>query len=385
VDEVLRSASFALALAVLLVPALAAQAQIFTVLYTFTGGTDGSNPSVGLIRDAQGNLYGTTRAGGGSNCSGGCGTVFKLDTTGKFTLLHTFNGRGDGKNPFAGLIRDGSGNLYGTAFSGGASKLGTVFKLDAAGKQSVLHNFLGIEGANPAAGLIRDAEGNLYGTARRGGAFKRGTVFKLKPGTTGYVTVLHTFTGGLDGGNPAASLLRDAAGNLYGTTILGGTSNAGTVFKLDADGNETVLHSFNGTDGESPYAGLIGDAAGNLYGTTLYGGASYGTIFKLDAAGNETVLHSFTGAPDGAGPSAGLIRDAAGNLYGTTYLGGTYGWGTVFKLDRAGNETVLHSFTSGQDGAVPLGGLIRDAQGNLYGTAYYGGAYGAGTVFKVTP
>lgn len=202
VDVVLRSASFALALTVLLLPPPRAQAQIFTVLYTFMGGTDGSNPSVGLIRDAEGNLYGTTRAGGGPNCSGGCGTVFKLDTTGKLTLLHSFTGRGDGRNPFAGLIRDGSGNLYGTAFSGGASKLGTVFEVDAAGKQTVLHNFLGTDGANPAASLIRGAEGNLYGTAQRGGAFKRGTVFKLKPSTTGDVTVLHTLLVGWTGETP---------------------------------------------------------------------------------------------------------------------------------------------------------------------------------------
>jgi uncharacterized repeat protein (TIGR03803 family) len=381
---VFRSASFSLALAVVMLPAPPAQAQSFTVLYAFTGGMDGANPLAGLIQDAQGNFYGTTQAGGGSNCSDGCGTVFKLDTTGKQTVLYTFNGRPDGRNPSASLIRDAAGNFYGTAFSGGASKLGTVFKLDASGKQTVLHSFIGRDGANPAAGLIRDTQGNLYGTTQGGGAFHSGTVFKLKS-STGHVTVLHTFTGGVDGRRPAAGLMRDAAGNLYGTTIFGGASNAGTVFKLDVDGNETVLHSFGGTDGESPYAGLIGDAAGNLYGTTLYGGASFGTVFKLDAGGNETVLHTFTGAPDGASPSAGLISDATGNLYGTTGLGGLYGWGTVFKLDPAGNETVLHSFTSGEDGAVPWGGLIRDAQGGLYGTTYYGGAYGAGTVFKITP
>jgi len=200
------------------------------------------------------------------------------------------------------------------------------------------------------------------------------------------LSVLYNFGGAADGGDPYAGVIRDSSGNLYGTVGYGGTSYAGGVYKADALGNETMLYSFTGgTDGNFPVGPLVRDNAGNLYGTTLYGGASFGTVFKLDAGGNETVLHTFTGAPDGASPSAGLISDATGNLYGTTDLGGLYGWGTVFRLDPAGNETVLHSFTNGEDGAVPLGGLIRDAQGGLYGTTYYGGAYGAGTVFKLTP
>jgi len=270
----------------------------------------------------------------------------------------------------------------------------------------VLHSFAGHpgDGANPEAGLVRDAQGNLYGTTLTGGSGGPelcsgvggcGTVFKLD--TTSKETVLYSFTGVPDGEEPDAGLVRDAQGNLYGTTYNGGASNLGTVFELDTTGKETVLHSFTGTggDGSEPYGGLVLDAQGNLYGTTSFGGASGdGTVFELDTAGKETVLYSFTGTGgDGAYPS-GLVRDAQGNLYGTTYGGGASGFGTVFKLDTAGKETVLYSFTgTGGDGAYPSGlvRLVRDAQGNLYGTTYEGGdlacdaPYGCGTVFKLTP
>jgi uncharacterized repeat protein (TIGR03803 family) len=266
---------------------------------------------------------------------------------------------------------------------------GTVFKLDTTGRETVLHSFTGTpDGAIPRAALVRDAAGNLYGTTVFGGAsIGYGTVFKLD--TTGKETVLHSFTA-TDGSGPVAALVRDAAGNLYGTTAYGGASLSGTVFKLDTSGTETVLHSFTGrADGAIPYAALVRDHAGNLYGNTAYGGASgYGTVFKLDTTGRETVLHSFTGASDGASPFDALVRDPAGNLYGTATFGGdpfcSSGCGTVFKLDTTGKETVLHSFTGRADGAIPAG-LVRDPAGNLYGTTYYGGAFGYGVVFKLTP
>jgi uncharacterized repeat protein (TIGR03803 family) len=163
------------------------------------------------------------------------------------------------------------------------------------------------------------------------------------------------------------------------------------VFKLSPAGTETVLHSFTGHDGAHPVAGLIADAAGNLYGTTLEGGASNacpsgcGTVFKLSPTGSETILHSFTGEGDGAYPYAGLTRDAAGNFYGTANHGGTHGNGVVFKLSPSGTETVLHSFTGGADGGPPSAGLVRDPAGNLYGTTANGGASGYGVVFKLTP
>jgi uncharacterized repeat protein (TIGR03803 family) len=310
-----------------------------------------------LVRDHAGNLYGTTVDGRGglSVCSGGCGVVYKLGRTGKETVLYSFTGGADGGSSYAGLVRDKAGNLYGTTTGGGIYGQGTVFKLDATDKE----------------------------------------------------TVLYCFTGGMDGGTPGARLLRDNAGNLYGTTQYGGDLSCsvsfppgcGVVFKLDPAGKETVLHSFTGPDGSLSFTGLVRDAAGNLYGTTAFGGASgNGVVFKVDPAGKETVLHSFTGGADGANPYASVVRDAAGNLYGTTYAGGNTGGfcskyggcGVVFKLDTTGEETVLHTFT-GRDGLQPRGALLRDAAGDLYGTTSIGGdlngcsGIGCGVVFKLTP
>jgi uncharacterized repeat protein (TIGR03803 family) len=375
----------------------------FTVLYSFKwGATDGAFPVGGLLRDSAGNLYGTTEYGGSSNnCSGGCGTVFKLDTTGKETVLHSFVGTPtDGQSPYAGLVRDAAGNLYGTTLSGGASDFGTVFKLDTTGTETVLHSFVGspTDGQYTQGVLVRDSAGNLYGTTLNGGSSSNcsggcGTVFKLD--TTGTETVLHSFVGSpTDGANPFAGLLRDAAGNLYGTTAYGGNKTAyfcafgcGTVFKVDTTGAETVLHNFIGgrADGTTPTGGLVRDAAGNFYGTTRQGGSfSKGTVFKLDTTGTETLLHSFTGHPDGWEPEVGLVRDAAGNLYGTTYKGGASVKGMVFKVDATGAETVLYSFHGGAEGWLPEAGLIQDAAGNLYGTTTQGGTYGDGTVFKLS-
>ena len=373
----------------------------FKVLYAFTGGADGSNPLAGLVRDSAGNLYGTTEFGGNHFCPGDtCGVVFKLapkgDGTWTESVLYAFTGSPDGTAPEAGLIIDQTGNLYGTtAFGGNYScgglglGCGTVFKIDQTGIFTVLHTFSGgTDGASPYAGVIRDTAGNLYGTTYLGGGLNAGTVFKLDK--DGNETVLHAFTirgGGGGGYYPQAGLIQDAAGNLYGTTNVGGPAYWGTVFKLNNRGKLSVLFSFtSGADGGASYAGLIRDAAGNLYGTTYVGGVSgWGTVFKLDKVGNETVLHSFAGGADGQYPHAGLLRDNAGNLYGTTLYGGTSNRGTIFKLDAGGNETVLYNFTGGADGSYPQAGLIRDSAGNLYGTTSYGGVSGAGTVFKLAP
>ena len=216
---------------------------------------------------------------------------------------------------------------------------------------------------------------------------------------------LYTFTGGADGGGPIGGLIRDAEGNLYGTTCCEGAYGAGTVFMVDKSGSETVLYSFTGgADGDQPYASLIRDSKGNFYGTTYWGGTSTacnggtgcGVVFKLDTSGNETVLHAFSGTGgDGANPYDGLVQDAKGNLYGTTVSGGrssacSGGCGVVFGVNTAGKEAVLYSFGKVGDGAGPYAGLVLDAEGNLYGTTYYGGAYcagygGCGTVYKVTP
>jgi uncharacterized repeat protein (TIGR03803 family) len=381
-----------------------ARGQTYTVLYNFTGGTDGGNPHAGLVADSAGNLYGTATGGGAStNCQGfGCGVVYKLNASAKETVLHSFSGGVDGAYPYSTLVRDADGNLYGTTAYGGNATgscsqnhlpgCGVIFRVDPAGLHFVvLHRFSMTDGNNPS-GVIRDASGNLYGTTFSGGGLDQGVVFKLSP--TGKYTVLYSFTGGSDGASPLASVTEDAAGNLYGTTSAGGNqgcgvqSSCGVAFKLDPAGNETVLHSFGGSaeqgDGASPAAPLIQDPWGNLYGTTDLGGAynGPGTVFKLDSSGDETVLLSFSGGATGAYPQAGLLRDTAGNLYGTTEYGGSHQSGTIFKLGPTGVESVLHAF-AGTDGANPTAPLNFD-QAVLYGTALTGGAYGAGVVFKLT-
>lgn len=360
---------------------LAAQEQTYTVLHSFAGSpTDGALPFDSGSLVWRGNLYGTAFLGGASNN----GVVFKLGPTGKETVLHSFAGSPtDGAFPVAGLIRDKTGNFYGTTRFGGASDFGTVFKLDSTGKETVLYSFTGgADGGDLQAGVVRDSAGNLYGTTIEGGTFGVGVVFKLDP--TGNETVLYNFTGSADGALPYARLVRDEAGNLYGTAISGGTTGNGVVFKVDPSGTETVLYSFTGgTDGALPEAGLIRDIKGNLYGATAYGGLGCGVVFKLDSTGNETVLYTFTCGADGAQPRAGLLRDKAGNLYGTTESGGNSNSGVVFKLDITGEETVLHTFT-GPDGLQVDAGLVRDPKGNLYGTTVGGGASGDGVVFKLT-
>ena len=262
--------------------------------------------------------------------------------------------------------------------------------------ETVLHGFgNGTDGIRPTASVVFDAAGNLYGTTFEGGAYFCGTVFELTPTAGGNWTekVLYSFRNATDGCNPSSGLITDIAGNLYGTTGYEGTYFGGTVFELTptAGGGwtETVLHGFgNGTDGIRPTASVVFDAAGNLYGATSDGGSSGGgMLFELTptAGGGwtETVLHNFGTGTGGSHPSSGLITDIAGNLYGTTLSGGTSDAGTVFRFKDRG-VLVLHSFNNA-DGSSPSGGLIMDAAGNLYGTTYYGGAYYYGTVFEVTP
>ena len=370
-----------------LIPAIpSAEAYTHEVLYSFSG-TDGANPRGGLILDAAGNVYGTTVGGGAY----GSGTIFKLDATGNLTVLHSFAGGPDGASP-SGLILDTTGNLYGTTGTGGAFGSGKVFKLDTStGKETVLYSFTGgPDGLNPA-GLVLDTAGNLYGTASGGGTYGSGTVFRLD--ATGTLTVLYSFVGGALGANPGTGVIRDPAGNLYGTTGAGGANGLGTVFELDTGGTLRVLHSFVNGDG-SP-SGLILDVAGNLYGATtglsgacIFQGRLFycGTVFKVETTtGTYTILCGFN-RMDGALAHGGLFQDAAGYLYGTTALGGAYPFtnGTVFRL--AGTSvSVLYKFSGGSDGANPYAGVILDALRNVYGTTTNGGAHGLGTVFKLVP
>ena len=262
----------------------------------------------------------------------------------------------------------------------------------AKGPLHVLYSFTGTngDGAGPFGSLVEDAVANLYGTTATGGT-AAGTVFRLAP--DGSETVLYAFTDGSDGGIPYANLVLDSQGNLYGTASSGGSfpCNCGVVFKVTPTGQETVLHAFlGGSDGAVPVGGLIFDKHGNLYGTTSAGGAdcNCGTVFKLAPDGTETILHSFTGGNDGSKPEAGLLRNKQGNLYGASYEGGdaTCNCGTLFKIDSSGGESVLHSFTgfAHGEGAYPETSLVVDKQGNLYGTTKFGGTNNGGTVFKLS-
>jgi uncharacterized repeat protein (TIGR03803 family) len=338
--------------------------------------------------DKGGNLFGTASIGGNRNCGGilGCGTVFELDPTGKESVLYIFN---EQYSLPLGLVMDGKGNLYGVTNGGGEFGNGAVYTLKVSpnSTRKVLYSFSGGADGSLPLGLVQDNSGNLYGVTFEGGAYGRGTVFKVD--LHGTETVLYSFSGGADGDAPHSTLLLDGAGNLYGTTEGGGLFRNGTVFKIDSAGKESVLYSFSGgADGECPSGGgVVADAEGNLYGTTALGGdvgCSCGVVYKLDTDGNQHVLYTFTGGADGKYPKA-VILDSAGNLFGTTFAGGTTQDGTVFEVDASGKETVLYSFTGGADGSFPVVGLLRDTKGNLYGTTYFGGTYGVGTVFKIVP
>ena len=374
-------------------------AQTYEVLHNFAPIAGGEFPLAGVTRDAAGNLYGTTSEGGtGTVCGNplGCGTVFTISTAGVESVLYSFTGGADGSYPSSGVIRDATGNLYGETSTGGTTQRGTVFKVDSTGAETVLYSFQGnSDGAFPTGGLLRDSAGNLYGTTQAGGASGNGTVFKLDP--SGRKIVLHNFAGApSDGAVPVGNLVRDSAGTLYGSTENGGSSacaltsqGCGVVYKLDTTGQETVIYSFSGgLDGGIPRGGLLRDASGNLYGTTSAGGTpvkgtGFGIVFKIDSSGAETVLHSFGAGSDGMVPSTGVLLDGKGNLYGTALSGGTGGHGIVFRLDRAGQETVLHSFLGRPDGAEPQGTLTMDGAGNLYGTATNEGHFNAGIVFEI--
>ncbi len=357
-------------------------------LYSFDSTPYGVQPNAGLIMDGSGNLFGTT-SGGGTN---DCGTVFELSSAGVKTVLHSFCSTSiDGLGPSPGLVMDGAGNLYGTTFGGGEYDVGTIFKVSPSGSETVLHSFgsPGADGNNPKAGLVMDNHGYLYGTTLNGGTNGLGAVFKLSP--AGVESVLYSFSSTTASGplpNADTDLVMDGAGNLYGTTYASGKNGSGMVYKISPTGTRTILHSFGtGTDGQYPKAGLVADSTGNLYGTTTGGGEfGGGTVYKVSPSGIETVLYSFGGSgADGTNPETGLVMDAAGNLYGTTTDGGKFSDGTVFEISSADTETVLYSFGStATDGRNPAPGrLTMDGNGNLYGTTLFGGANNQGTVFEI--
>lgn len=383
-----RNATLCSCIAILIyVPLMCAtEASDYRVIYSFTYGADGGLPTAGMIADSSGNLYGTT-SNGGTGCRGYCGAVFELGADGTLTVLHDFTGD-DGANPEAPLIIDRNGNLFGTTFDGGNGGRygpGTVFKLSPNGTETVLHKFAGNDGANPAAGLLLDEQGNLYGTAQGGGEYGSGVVFEVT--SAGAYNVVYSFKAPslmADGAMPVAGLVQDNSGNFYGTTLYGGRWNGGTVFKLASSGAETVIHSFGGDgDGYFPLSSLLFDHSGNIYGTTCSGGIGAGTVFELAPGGTETILYSFGGRTDGICPSANLIWDKEGNLYGTTAEGGQGEVGTVFQLTPSGTLNVLHTFqVSRDDGAQSFGGLVKLGR-HLYGTTYVGGQNDGGTIFSL--
>ncbi|MBV9693194.1 MAG: hypothetical protein JO261_05795, partial [Alphaproteobacteria bacterium] len=297
-------------------------------------------------------------------------------------VVHNFTGGSDGGNPVDGFTMGPTGSLYGTASAGGDFGLGVVLRLSAKGKETVLHSFAGPDGAIPNGRVIMDAHGALFGTTTAGGASGLGTVFKIGNGKE---AVLHSFAGGTDGADPQAELTMDPAGNLYGTTAAGGAAGTGTVFELVAlttkhgHWKEVVLHSFGtGSDGATPVSGLYRDAAGNLFGTTSLGGAfGYGTVFQLTPGSpwTETTLHDFQNADDGANPYAGLVADGAGTLYGAATQGGTNGGGTIFTLNPGkgdGKFAVLYS-VPGWGISGTFRNLLLDADGTIYGTTHCDG------------
>lgn len=388
------------------------QAQTFSVLHNFTGGGDGSQPWVGVTMDQAGNLYGTTSVGGlQGGCGGmGCGVVFKLAHRGSgwsLTPLYTFTGGGDGALPLARVIFGPNGTLYGSTILGGNDSfpngVGVIFNLYPPARvparvlspwvEDVLYTFSGVsDGNNPTGDLVFDSAGNIYGTTQSGGyecedTVYCGTVFELAHnGNNWNESLLFAFTNG-EVAVPLAGAIFDATGNLYGTTWNGN----GAVYELVHSGSswtESTLYYFGGPgDGLSPRGGVVFDAGGDLYGTTQYGGANgVGSVFELMHSGGrwtESVPYSLT---NGGSPYASLVMDSAGNLYGTSCEGGVNNSGSVFKLTHSGGgwtEADLYDFTGGNDGSCPVGNVIVDPAGNVYGTTLSGGTSQNGVVFEI--
>ncbi len=406
--------------------AMALPAQTLTTLHSFAGSpADGEWPFAGLVQATNGDLYGTAYDGGLNS-----GTLFKVTPGGTLTTVYSFctqSNCSDGALPAAGLVQATSGDIYGTTTAGGANCVpggcGTVFKTTPAGALTTLHSFDGTDGSGPLGTLCQATNGNFYGTTLQGGANGPGTVFEITPnGTFGTLHSFCTQPGCADGASPYGGLVQGTDGSLYGTTSAGGTNCSGacgTVFKISPAGKLATIYSFctqsRCADGQSPYAGLVQGTDGNFYGTTqsggvnvgTFGGAGAGTVFKITPTGALTTLYSFctqAGCTDGQTPYAGLVQGTDGDFYGTTYYGGTnplsysspaFGAGTLFKVTPAGTLTTLYNFCSQvgcTDGENPMGELVQDTNGEFYGTTEYGGVVcspnsvdvGCGTVFSLS-
>lgn len=409
--------SFTLATAILLACVLcaiaptisSAQALPLTTLVNFNG-PNGNYPFWSVIQGSDGNFYGTTTEGGSVlSCNGvtagcpcapyGCGTIFKVTPTGTLTTLYNFcslPGCADGYNPEGGLIQGSDGNFYGTTHGGGifetepgASAIGgTVFRITPTGVLTTFYSFCSeastacFDGEEPTAGLVQGTDGNFYGTTIAGGTAGNGTVFMVSQ-TGNFEDTLYSFCSlpnCADGGSPAAKLLQASDGDFYSTTVQGGASNSGTIFKITPQGVLTTVHTFSGPDGAFPATELIQAKNGNFYGTAWVGGAnSEGTVFEMNPGGAGaylfSTLYSFCSLPncaDGRNIGAGLVQATDGNFYGSSFEGGANGDGTLFEITARGALTTLHSFDF-TDGAQPTGTLIQASNGNFYGTTAVGG------------
>jgi uncharacterized repeat protein (TIGR03803 family) len=394
----MRSLALALVAGLLLLFANSAIAATNeTVLHTFVGGSDGSYPVAGLIADASGNLYGTTRYGGAN----GQGIVYELTKSGTVwneTILYSFAGGNDGASPAAPVVMDKSGNLYGTTRLGGPDNAGTVFELtpvNGSWQESVLYAFTGGNDGGAPQGAVTIVGNGLIGATPEGGSHGNGAVFALRQVNGKWQEqVLYNFLGGSsDGEYPYGQLVLDNTGNIYGTALSGGPNQEGSVFELSHSNGtwtETTLHFFTGNaDGASPNPGLVFDKNGNLYGMTQSGGKyTSGTIFELSPSNGswtESILYNFTGGRDGGFPAASVVLDKNGNLFGSAFNGGTNGFGTVFQLTPsagAWTQTVLYSFSGGNDGALPQSALLLD-RNMMIGTSTEGGSNNTGVVFAV--
>jgi uncharacterized repeat protein (TIGR03803 family) len=381
----------------ILLAAMSAPAQTFSVLHSFSG-PDGENLNSGLLQTSSGVLYGATIYGGPN----GDGTIFSITPGGVFETIGDFDGT-NGANPFSTPIEGTDGNIYGTTNRGGAFDLGLVYQLGPSASPQALYSLQSRSGSPAQGGIVQGSDGNFYGITLFGGAYDWGTVFRVSP--AGTFTLLHNFArNDSEGGNPYPALVQANDGNFYGTTYDGGPSDEGTIFRITPGGGFTTIYDFclsdGCPDGARLVGGLVQGSDGNLYGLAAQGGSSAcivegntcGTVFKITLDGELTTLHQFTG-PDGATPVDALVQGPDGNFYGTTAWYGANsnycakGCGTIFSITPGGSLTTLHNFCTVAgcpDGASPAGGgLIEDTNGRFYGTTSYGGTSNDGTVFSL--
>lgn len=386
------------AVAVLSFSAAAWAAGPNKLLYSFAGGADGEYTDTELAIDSAGNLYGTSVQGG----LYGSGTVFQVTPAGVHTVLYNFTGGADGGEPYKGVTLDAHGNLYGTAVTGGSGSCeggcGVLYKVTNSGgtwTQSVVHAFTGKDGSGPGSPVAFDSSGNLFGTTPTGGAYGMGVVYAVS--TDGKFHVIHTFTGGVDGGGGGAGrLLIDAQGNIFGVCTVGGVNGFGTVYEITrTDGVLRTLYAFKDSpDGALPYGSLTFDQLGNLYGTTYYAGANdLGTVYVLlrgNGTWTEHVLYSFKGGSDGASPISSLTAGAPGTFYGTTSDGGaaSCSCGVLFKMSLTATgwvESVVYRYPGQPGPGFAYNGVIHDAAGHFFGTTVHGGVSNDGAIYEFTP